>query len=114
MPGAGGRVQGTGCRVQGAGIHRVLKCWERSILLLRFFRTRQTEVRMDLLPAVLVGGPPHSGKSVLAYALSRALRERGVAHYLLRACPDGEGDWSQEAEQSLVRQIRIKGSYTPA
>lgn len=60
-------------------------------------------------PAVLIGGPPHSGKSVLVYSLSRALRQAGVPHYALRACPDGEGDWSNQAEQALVRTIRIKG-----
>jgi CRISPR-associated protein Csx3 len=64
------------------------------------------------LPAVLVGGPPHSGKSVLIYSLSQALRARGVDHYALRACPDGEGDWSNEAPPDLVREIRFKGPWT--
>lgn len=64
------------------------------------------------LPAVLVGGPPHSGKSVLIYSLSQALRARGIDHYALRACPDGEGDWSNEAPPELVREIRIKGPWT--
>lgn len=63
------------------------------------------------LPAVVIGGPPHSGKSVLAYSLTRALRERGVSHYVLRAYPpDYEGDWFQEAEQDLVRHLRLKGT----
>lgn len=65
------------------------------------------------LPAVLVGGPPHSGKSVLIYSLSQALRARGVEHYALRACPDGEGDWSNEAPAERVREIRFKGQWTP-
>lgn len=65
------------------------------------------------LPAVLVGGPPHSGKSVLIYSLSQALRDRGVEHYALRACPDGEGDWSNEAPPELVSEIRIKSLWTP-
>jgi len=68
---------------------------------------------MSAFPAVLVGGPPHSGKSVLLYAVSQALRDLGVAHYALRACPDGEGDWSQEAPPPEVRAIRIKGAWTP-
>ncbi|MGQ9502718.1 MAG: CRISPR-associated protein Csx3 [Anaerolineae bacterium] len=68
---------------------------------------------MDLFPAVAIGGPPHSGKSVLAYSLTKALRARGVAHYVLRAFPDGEGDWANEADQALVRRIRIKGDVTP-
>ena len=60
-----------------------------------------------ILPAVLIGGPPHSGKSVLAYRLSRALRQAGVAHYLLRAAPDGEGDWFlHNHDRATVRAIR--------
>jgi CRISPR-associated protein Csx3 len=70
-------------------------------------------IHSDQLPAVLVGGPPHSGKSVLIYSLSQALRARGVEHYALRACPDGEGDWSNEAPSELVREIRLKGPWTP-
>jgi CRISPR-associated protein Csx3 len=62
-------------------------------------------------PAVLIGGPPHSGKSVLVYSLSRALRQADIPHYVLRACPDGEGDWSNQADQSLVRTIRLKGKF---
>lgn len=65
-------------------------------------------------PAVLIGGPPHSGKSVLVYSLSRALRQASIPHYVLRACPDGEGDWSNQADQSLARTIRIKGKFNDA
>lgn len=68
---------------------------------------------MNALPAVMIGGPPQSGKSVLVYSLTQLLRKRGVEHYALRACPDGEGDFSQEAEQATVRRIRHKGSFTP-
>lgn len=67
---------------------------------------------MSLFPAILVGGPPHSGKSVLVYSLSQALRNRRISHYVLRACPDGEGDWANEAQQALVRTIRLKGEFT--
>lgn len=66
---------------------------------------------MDLFPAVLIGGPPNSGKSVLIYSLSQALRRRGVAHYVLRAAPDGEGDWFLEGEPITVRQLRVKGPF---
>lgn len=66
---------------------------------------------MKEFPAVLIGGPPHSGKSVFVYSLTQALRQKQVSHYVLRACPDGEGDWSSEADQVLVRNIRNKGSF---
>lgn len=66
---------------------------------------------MELFPAVLIGGPPHSGKSVLTYSLSQMLRKRGVAHYVLRAAPDGEGDWFLEGESPQVRLLRVRGSF---
>jgi len=69
---------------------------------------------MELFPAVLIGGPPNSGKSVLTYNLTQALRERGVQHYVLRAAPDGEGDWASEAEPDLVRTILVPKAWTPA
>ena len=64
-------------------------------------------------PTILIGGPPHSGKSVLIYSLTRALREARISHYVLRACPDGEGDWAYQSPQDLVRAIRVKGAFTP-
>jgi len=65
-------------------------------------------------PAILVGGPPHSGKSVLTYLLSQRLRAAAVEHFVLRACPDGEGDWSYEAPPAKVRLLRNKGAFTGA
>jgi CRISPR-associated protein Csx3 len=64
-------------------------------------------------PAVMIGGPPNSGKSILAYNLSQALRKAGVQHYVLRAAPDGEGDWAHEADQALVRTILVPQKWTP-
>lgn len=64
------------------------------------------------LPAVLIGGPPHAGKSVLFYSLTQALRERDVPHHAIRACPDGEGNWSQEIDQESVELHRFKGKWT--
>lgn len=61
---------------------------------------------------MLVGGPPHSGKSVLIYSLSQALRARGVEHYALRASTAKETG-SNEAVPERVRQIHIKGQWTP-
>lgn len=68
---------------------------------------------MHLFPAVIIGGPPNSGKSVLTYNLSQTLRRRGVQHYVLRANPDGEGDWASEADQTLVRTILVPRRWTP-
>ncbi len=66
---------------------------------------------MTTFPAILVGGPPHSGKSILIYSLTQALRQADVDHYVLRACPDGEGDWSNEIDQKLAQAIRVKGQF---
>lgn len=67
-----------------------------------------------LFPAILIGGPPHAGKSTLTYRLRQALLERGVAHYVLRASPDGEGNWSNEAPASVAAALRrrAKGSWS--
>jgi len=66
--------------------------------------------------AVAVIGPPHSGKSVLVYALTKALRaqlgqegQREV--FVLRACPDGEGDWFAEGDPNIVSTLRYKGLW---
>lgn len=56
---------------------------------------------VNLLPAILIGGPPNAGKSVLFYSLTKTLHERGVRHHAIRACPDGEGNWYQEIHQVL-------------
>lgn len=66
------------------------------------------------LPAILIGGAPNAGKSVLTYNLTQALRRRGVPHYVFRANPDGEGDWFLEANQSIVRQVHIQGHWSDA
>ena len=68
--------------------------------------------QLPTLPAALIGGPPHAGKSVLFYSLTHALRERGIRHHAIRACPDGEGNWTQESDEKTVSQIRIKGDWT--
>jgi CRISPR-associated protein Csx3 len=63
---------------------------------------------VNLLPTVLVGGPPNAGKSVLFYHLTQALRERHIAHHAIRACPDGEGNWFHEADPEMVSIILQK------
>lgn len=65
---------------------------------------------VNLLPAVLVGGPPHAGKSVLFYQLTQALRDLGVPHHAIRACPDGEGNWFHEGDPDTVSEIRVRPS----
>jgi CRISPR-associated protein Csx3 len=35
-----------------------------------------------------------------------------IGHYALRACPDGEGDFANEADPGTVREIRQKGAFT--
>lgn len=71
---------------------------------------------VNLLPAILIGGPPNAGKSVLFYSLTQTLHERGVRHHAIRACPDGEGNWYQEIHRSLdpetIRLLRIKKSWS--
>ena len=71
---------------------------------------------VNLFPAILFAGPPHSGKSVLAYQVSQALLERGVQHYLLRAAPDGEGNWFLAGGGGRQRLLRAghKTGYSPA
>ena len=71
---------------------------------------------INLLPALLIGGPPNAGKSVLFYSLTKTLYERGVRHHAIRACPDGEGNWYQEIHRELepetIRLLRIKKAWT--
>jgi len=63
------------------------------------------------LPILLIGGPPNAGKSVLFHSLSSELHRQNIRHYGLRACPDGEGNWSQESDRATVMHLRnrIKG-----
>ena len=72
-----------------------------------------TSMIMNSLPAILIGGAPHTGKSVLTYNLTQALRKREILHYVFRASPDGEGDWFLDGDSEIVetvRQIYIKDS----
>ncbi len=64
-------------------------------------------------PAILIGGPPHAGKSALSYGLREMLLKAGLQCYLLKAAPDGEGNWFYESTPELAQQLRRKGSYTP-
>jgi CRISPR-associated protein Csx3 len=61
--------------------------------------------------AILIGGPPNSGKSVLSNALRVSLRERQQKYrvYLHRANWDGEGSHTYETQdRSLARQLKAE------
>lgn len=60
---------------------------------------------------IVICGPPHSGKSIFFTALKQYLPREGL--HLFRACPDGEGTWSQLADQDVAQDIRRKGKFTP-
>ncbi len=67
---------------------------------------------MNFFPAILIAGPPHAGKSVLAYHFSIHLKKTKTPFILLRTTPDGEGDWFLEAEQGVGVALRQKGPFT--
>lgn len=64
------------------------------------------------MPIIAVGGPPHSGKSVFLAELFRQLLKCSNRVFLQRACPDGEGMWSSEADPAIVESIRRKGQFS--
>lgn len=67
---------------------------------------------LNHLPAIVIGGPAHAGKSVLFHTLTQMLRHLNVPHHAIRACPDGEGNWSQESDEETVSIIRVKGQWS--
>jgi CRISPR-associated protein Csx3 len=73
------------------------------------------DIRSTYRGAVIaVVGPPHSGKSVFLAELYRQLLQRqSTGIFLHRACPDGEGMWSSEAQPDRVAAIRRKGAFSP-
>ena len=57
-------------------------------------------------------GPPHSGKSVfLANIIDNLPTD---AYTVIRACPDGEGTWSNNQNQKETNLVRQKGKFTQA
>jgi len=65
-------------------------------------------------PAILIGGPPNSGKSVFASALRRCLVQRLPERrlFLHRASWDGEGNWAYESPNlALVDQLVQMNEY---
>jgi len=74
--------------------------------------------RPRLSPAILMVGPPDSGKSVLSHALFTALLPHQPDIYLQRAHWDGEGNWilelgetASESEREAYK-LAYKGSLT--
>ncbi|EKD29401.1 MAG: hypothetical protein ACD_78C00422G0004 [uncultured bacterium (gcode 4)] len=71
--------------------------------------TRTTDVLNTPNPermVIIVCWPPHSGKSVFFHTLKEMLPDHMT--YGIRACPDGEGDWSQLGDGEVVQGIRKK------
>ncbi|WP_026073201.1 CRISPR-associated protein Csx3 [Nodosilinea nodulosa] len=65
-------------------------------------------LRQTPAPALLVGGPPDSGKSVFSNALLTSLRQHcgDRTIFLHRANWDGEGNWSHDvANRELVKRL---------
>lgn len=66
---------------------------------------------------VVIGGPPHSGKSVFIQALRNNLREMEPDSfnenvYIIRACPDGEGDWFGDLSEEQGKIFRYSNIFT--
>lgn len=68
-------------------------------------RTDSSIIAANSLPAILIGGPPKAGKSVLTYNLTRELRRLKIPHYVFRASADIEGDWFLQGDLETVDQI---------
>lgn len=68
-----------------------------------------------LCPALMVVGPPNSGKSVLSHTLFQELLGENPDIYLQRANWDGEGNWTLEiGDGALAEILKVsnKGSLT--
>ncbi len=61
---------------------------------------------------IVIGGPPHSGKSVFIEALTQNLDKDNT--FSFSAAPDGEGPWLQRHyDDPDVVKLRQKGKFTP-
>ncbi|NET15773.1 MAG: CRISPR-associated protein Csx3 [Okeania sp. SIO1H6] len=59
--------------------------------------------------AILIGGPPDSGKTVFSYALSRSLleKDKSLKVFIHRANWDGEGNWVLEmSDRQVATQLK--------
>ncbi len=66
---------------------------------------------LNLLPAVLIGGPSHLEKSELFYSLTKALRERHILHHALRVHAASEKTRLLTSERANVRFLPIDDSW---
>ncbi|MBD2023920.1 CRISPR-associated ring nuclease Crn3/Csx3 [Leptolyngbya sp. FACHB-711] len=74
----------------------------------------QLELNQVAQPAILIGGPPKSGKSVFSHALQRHLVQRqfNLKTHIYRANWDGEGNHTYETENTdLVEQLRRENNF---
>lgn len=74
----------------------------------------QIELNQVAQPAILVGGPPKSGKSVFSHALQRHLvqRQPDLKTHIYRANWDGEGNHTYETnDPQLVEQLRRENNF---
>lgn len=62
-------------------------------------------------PAILIGGPPNSGKSVFSNALRSQLIQAHRRTYLHRASWDGEGNWAYETDSPMVEKFIRHNEY---
>ncbi|MCX7955479.1 MAG: CRISPR-associated protein Csx3 [Bacteroidales bacterium] len=61
-------------------------------------------------------GPPHSGKSCLLFILHNYILNKfsdiyNNSFYILRACPDGEGNWCATVPDSILKEFRYKQEF---
>lgn len=72
------------------------------------------DINRQPCPAILVGGPPNSGKSVLSNAIRLSLTQQWpqATIFLHRASWDGEGNWTYETGQAeFVDALVSKHEY---
>ena len=62
-------------------------------------------------PAILLAGPPNSGKSVLSHLLTEQLHQLHVPHYLLRAVLNGESNWFHTRKLDTVHILRAHSQH---
>jgi len=74
-----------------------------------------TVSEVQLCPALMIAGPPNSGKSVLSHTLFQTLLQENSYVYLQRANWDGEGNWTLELgdeEQAETMKVANRGTLT--